>query len=41
MSAAVLTAAREETKALVEETKSRPDDVQYQPQAWTREGRSD
>jgi hypothetical protein len=37
----VLTAAKEETAKLVEETKSTPESVSYQPQAFTREGRSD
>lgn len=37
----VLTAVREETSSLVTETKSTPEDVQFAPQAWTREGRSD
>jgi len=41
MGTAVLEAAREETKALVDETGSSASDVQYTPQAWTREGRSD
>lgn len=37
----VLTAVREEAKTLVDETHSTPEDVQFVPQAWTREGRSD
>jgi hypothetical protein len=37
----VLTAAKEETATLVEETKSEPEKISYQPQAFTREGRSD
>lgn len=41
MGNAVLEAVREEARELVDETKSRPEDVQFAPQAWTREGRSD
>jgi hypothetical protein len=37
----VLLEARNETKTLVDETRSTPEKVSYQPQAFTREGRSD
>ena len=37
----VLTAVKEETKKLVDETSSSAENPQYTPQAWTREGRSD
>lgn len=37
----VLTAARVETKTLVDETHSAPEDVKFQPKAWTHEGRTD
>lgn len=38
----VLSTARQETKTLVDETpKSTTEDVQFAPQAWTREGRTD
>lgn len=38
---AVLDKVRDETKQLVDETRSTPEKVQYTPQAFTREGRSD
>jgi hypothetical protein len=33
--------AKKETTTLIDETKSTPTDVRYQPQAFTREGKSD
>lgn len=41
MGTAVLEAVREETTTLVDDTKSTPANVEFAPQAWTREGRSD
>lgn len=37
----VLREAQKETTKLVEETTSPASDISYQPQAWTREGRTD
>jgi hypothetical protein len=41
MGTAVLEAAREEATTLVTDTQSTPENVEFAPQAWTREGRSD